>query len=112
MAISEVYLVFSKESSKKNGAAVSNKDHIQQEKCTCWHKNSEAGTVGVLKKRSVTLLLERGSIITAKFSRILILKNICERLLVKISILVTNSGAVAQRSSIKKVFLEILQNSQ
>ena len=64
------------------------------------------------KRRSVTLLLERGSIITAKFLRALILKNICERLLVKIGISVTNSEAVAQRSSVKKVFLEILQNSQ
>ena len=64
------------------------------------------------KRRSVTLLLERGFIITAKFLRTLILKNICERLLVEISIPVTNSGAVAQESSVKKVFLEILQNSQ
>ena len=64
------------------------------------------------KRRSVTLLLERGSIITAKFLRTLILKNICERLLVKISISVTNSETVAQRSSVKMVFLEILQNSQ
>ena len=54
------------------------------------------------KRRPVTLLLERGSIITAKFLRTLILKNICERLLVKISISVTNSEAVAQRSSVKK----------
>ena len=64
------------------------------------------------KRRSVTLLLERGSIINAKFLRTIILKNICEWLLVKISISVTNSEAVAQRSSVKKVFLEILQNSQ
>ena len=64
------------------------------------------------KRRSVTLLLERGSTVTAKFLRTLILKNICERLLVKISISVTNSEAVPQKSSVKKVFLEILQNSQ
>ena len=44
------------------------------------------------KRRSVTLLLERGSIINAKFLRTLILKNICERLLVKISISVTRSS--------------------
>ena len=64
------------------------------------------------KKRSVALLLERGFIITAKILRTHILKKICERLLVKISISVTNSESVAQRSSMKKVFLEILQNSQ
>ena len=64
------------------------------------------------KRRSVTFLLERGSIITAKFLRALVLKNICERLLVKISISVTNSEEAAQRSSVKKLFLEILQNSQ
>ena len=44
------------------------------------------------KRRSVTLLLERGSIINTKFLRTLILKNICERLLVKISISVTRSS--------------------
>ena len=104
--------MFSKESRTKTGATVSNKDHIQQEKCICCHKNSEAGAVGILKKKGVTLLLERGFIITAKILRTHILKKICERLLVKISISVTNSESVAQRSSIKKVFLEILQNSQ
>ena len=59
------------------------------------------------KGRSVTLLLERGSIITAKFLRTLTLKNTCERLLVKISMSVTNSEAVDQRSFVKKLFLEI-----
>ena len=73
--------MFSKECRTKSGATVSNKDHIQQEKCICCHKNSEAGTAG-------------------------------ERLLVKISMSVTNSEAAAQRSSVKKVFLEILQSSQ
>ena len=57
------------------------------------------------------LLLERGPS-TAKFLRALILKNICERLLLKISISVINSEAVAQRCSVKKMFLEISQNSQ
>ena len=104
--------MFSKESRTKTGATVSNKDHIQQEQCIFCHKNSEAGTVVFCKRRSVTLLLERVSIITAKFLRTLILTNIWERFLVKISISVTNSEAVAQRSSVKKVFLEILQNSQ
>ena len=64
------------------------------------------------KRSHVTLLLERGSIIIVKFLRTLTLKNICERLLVKISISVRNSEVVAQRSSVKKMFLEILQNSQ
>ena len=64
------------------------------------------------RRRSVTLLLERDSIITAEFLRILILKNICKLLLVKISISVTNSEAVVQRSSVRKVLLEILQNSR
>ena len=63
------------------------------------------------KKRSATLLLERGSSI-AKFLRTLIFKNICERLILKISISVTNSEAVVQKCSVKKVFLEISQNSQ
>ena len=47
-ATSEVQLVFSKESRTKTGATVNNKNHIQQEKCICWHENSDAGTVGVL----------------------------------------------------------------
>ena len=37
-----------------------------------------------------------------KFLRTLILKNVCDRLLVKINISVTNSEAVAQRSSVKR----------
>ena len=48
------------------------------------------------RRRSVTLLLQRDFVITAKFLRTLILKNICERLLVKISISVTNSESAAQ----------------
>ena len=47
-----------------------------------------------------------------KFLRAPILENICERLLRKISISVTNSEAVVQRCSVKKAFLEISQNSQ
>ena len=46
-----------------------------------------------------------------KFLKTLILINICERLLLKIGISVTNSEAVVQRSSVKKVFLDNLQNS-
>ena len=57
------------------------------------------------KRRSVTLLLERGSSI-AKFLRTLILKIICERMLLKISVSVANSEAVIQRFSVKKVLLE------
>ena len=60
--------------------------------------------------KDVTLLLERGSS-TATFLRTLNLKNICDRLLVKITISVTNSEAFAQRSSVKKVLLEIFQDS-
>ena len=63
------------------------------------------------KRRSATLLLENGSSI-GKLLRTLILKNICERLLLKINISLTNSEAVVQRSSVKKVLLEISQNSQ
>ena len=63
------------------------------------------------KKRSATLLLARGTSI-AKFLRSLILKNICEWLLLKIRISVTNSEAVVQRISVKKLFLEVSQNSQ
>ena len=51
VATSEVYLVFSKEFRTKTGATVSNKDHIQEKKCICCHKNSEADTVGVLQKK-------------------------------------------------------------
>ena len=63
------------------------------------------------KRMSATLLLERGSSI-AKFLRTPILKNICERLLLKISISVTNSEAAVQKCSVKKLLLEISQNSQ
>ena len=62
------------------------------------------------KRNSVTLLLERGSS-TATFLKTLNLKNICDRLLVKITIPVTTSKAFSQRSSVKKVLLEIFQDS-
>ena len=39
------------------------------------------------------------------------MKKFCERLLLKISMSVTNLEAVVQKCSVKKVFLEILQNS-
>ena len=96
----------------KTRAAVSNKDQIQQKNVFAATKIQNQAPQLFCKRRSLPLLLERGSIITEKFLRTLILKNICERLLVKISILVTNSEAAAQRSSVKKVFLEILQSSQ
>ena len=60
------------------------------------------------KRRSATLLLEIGSSI-AKFLKPPILRNNCERLLLEISISVTNSEAVVQRCSVKKMFLEISQ---
>ena len=63
------------------------------------------------KRRSATLLLERRSSI-AKFLRTIILKNICNRLLLKITISVKNSEAVVRKCSVKKVFLEISRNSQ
>ena len=53
------------------------------------------------KRRSVILKLEGGSS-SAKFLITFILKNICERLFLKISISVTNSEAVFQRSFAKK----------
>ena len=74
-------------------------------------KNQKQPPQVFCKRRSATLLLEGGSII-GKLLRVLILKNICERLLLKISISVTNSEAIAQRCSVKEVFLEISQNSQ
>ena len=86
---------------KKTGATVSNKDHIQQKNVFAATKIQKQAPKVFCKRRSVTLLLEIGSIITAKFLRTFILKNIS----------VTNSEAVAQRSSVKKVFLEILQHS-
>ena len=63
-------------------------------------KNSKAATVGV-ERRSATLLLERGSSI-AKFLRAPTLKNICEGLLLKISISVASLQAVVQRCFCKK----------
>ena len=45
---SEVWVMFSKESEQKTGATVSSKYHIQQEKCICCQKSSEAATLGVL----------------------------------------------------------------
>ena len=62
------------------------------------------------KRSSVTLLLKRGSS-TATFLRTINLKHICERLLVNITISVTNSEGSAQRSSVKNVLLEIFQDS-
>ena len=53
------------------------------------------------KRRPETLLLERCSSI-AKLLRTSILKNICERLLLKISISVTNSEEVVQSFLLKK----------
>ena len=46
------------------------------------------------------------------FLRTLTFKNIVEGLPLKISISLTDLEAVAQRSSVEKVFLEISQNSQ
>ena len=63
------------------------------------------------KRRPANLLLEKVSSI-AKFLRTLILKNICEQLLLKISISQINPETVVQRSSVKNVFLEISKNSQ
>ena len=54
----------------------------------------------VFCKRRPAALLERGFSI-AKFLRKPILKNICERLVLKINISVTNSEAVVQRFSVK-----------
>ena len=51
--------MFSKESRTKTGATVSNKDHIQQEKCICCHKNSEAGTVGALQKKVCNFIIRK-----------------------------------------------------
>ena len=102
--------IFTKESRTKIGATASNKYHIQLQKSIYCRKNSEETTVGV-KRRPATLLLERGSSF-AKFLRTLVLKNFCERLLLKISISVRNLEAVVQRCSVKKMFLEISQNSQ
>ena len=74
------------------------KYHIQLQKSICCHKNLEAATVRVQRKPA-TLLLERGSSI-AKFLRTPILKNICEMMLLKISISVTNLEAVVQRTTV------------
>ena len=63
-------------------------------------KNSKAATVGV-ERRPAILLLERGSSI-AKFLRAPTLKNICEGLLLKISISVASLQAVVQRCFCKK----------
>ena len=65
----------------------------------------------ICKRRSANLLLEKVSSI-AKFLRTLILKNICEQLLLKINISQINPETVVQRSSVKNVFSEISKNSQ
>ena len=46
------------------------------------------------------------------FLRTLTLKNIVQRVPLKISISLTDLEAVSQRSSVKKVFLEISKDSQ
>ena len=72
----------------KTGATVRNKYHVQLQKIICCNEKPEAATIGILLKKTATLLEEGSSI--AKFIRAPILKIICERLLVKISISVTN----------------------
>ena len=62
-------------------------------------------------KRRPATLLERGSSI-AQFFRTPILENVCEWLLLKINISMTNSEALIQSCSVEKLFLEISQNSQ
>ena len=51
--------MFSKDSRTKTGATVSNEDHIQQGKCICCHKNSEAGTVGVLQRKVCNFIIRK-----------------------------------------------------
>ena len=57
----------------------------------------------------IKFIIRKGASIV-KFLRTLILKNICEWLLLKISISVINSESVVQRCSVKKVLIEISQN--
>ena len=95
----------------KTNANFSNTYQIQLKKVLAAAKIQKKPPQVFCKRKPANLLIERGSSI-ANVLRTLILKNICERLLLKISISVTNSEAFVQRCCVKKVFLEILQNSQ
>ena len=92
--------MFSKKSRTKTGATVSKKYHIQLQKKYLLSQKFRSSQRRCSVKGPATLL-ERGSSI-AKFLRTSILKNICEQLLLKIRISVTNSEAVLQRCSVKK----------
>ena len=88
VAASEVELVFSKESRTKTDATFSNKSQIQLKKVFAAVKIQKQPPQ-VFCKRTPATLLKRGFRI-AKFLRTFISKNICERLLLKITISVTN----------------------
>ena len=87
--------MFSKESEQKPVRLSAINTIFSCKKVSAATKIQKQPPYGFCKRRSATLLLERGSSIT-----------------LKISISVTNSEAVVQRSSVKKAVLEISQNSQ
>ena len=82
--------MFSKESEAKAAATVSNIYPIQLKKNICCRENPEAATVGILSKMACKGQHMHFPVSVAKFLRALILKNICDRLLLKISTSVTN----------------------
>ena len=80
--------MFSKEFGARAGTTVSNNYQIQLKKSICCRKNLEAATVDALQKKACQHRCFNVNV--AKFLRTPILKNICERLLLKISTSETN----------------------
>ena len=80
--------MFSKEFGARAGTTVSNNYQIQLRKSICCRKNLEAATVGALYKKACRHTCFNVNV--AKFLRTPILKNIFERLLLKISTSETN----------------------
>ena len=82
--------MFSKESKATAAATVSNIYPIQLKKSICCRENPETATVGVLSKMACKGQHMHFPVNVAIFLRTLILKNICDRLLLNISTSVTN----------------------
>ena len=82
--------MFSKEFGAKDGVTVSDKCQIQVKKSTCCHKNPEAATVGIRKRKACKGQHRFFPVNVVEFSRTAILRNISGRLLLKISTSVAN----------------------
>ena len=84
--------MFPKESGTKAGAIISSKYQIQLKKSICSTKIQKQPPSAFCKRMPATLLTRGSS--RAKFLKASILKNICERLLLKINASVTNLGFI------------------